>query len=158
MTFFSSVQTVCCGVLASVPMSYSSISSALPFEYPPPNPRSNPKPPPAQTAHAWGERSRKEPVAAAAGPLSERCTQFRERILFLGPPICQEESEQEWRREAGESSGLVRSRTRLRPRKHSHEAWNLFVHAWMRLHACGISRSVLSTVEGLLLAAFLSAH
>lgn len=70
-----------------------------------------PLPSPAPLPHRPhpSSRSRKEPVAPAAGPLSERCTQFGERILFLGPPICQEERKNEGNVEAEEARECLRT-------------------------------------------------
>ncbi len=89
--------------------------------------RAAPTPP---AAHAWGERSRKEPIAPAVRALSERCTQFRERILFLGPPICQEQRKNEGNVDAEEARERLRTfgavfvvYTLIRTSKHSHETW-----------------------------------
>lgn len=70
-----------------------------------------PLPSPAPLPHRPhpSSRSRKEPVAPAAGPLSECCTQFGERILFLGPPICQEERKNEGNVEAEEARECLRT-------------------------------------------------
>lgn len=130
-------------MLASAAMSCSSVSSSRPFECPDApfqvQPRCRAAPHPSR-----GERSRKEPVAPAAGALSERCTQFGEHILFLGPPICQEEKKNEGNAEAEAARVCLRTfaghfccvYTLIRTSKQSHETWTCVISVSAFLLAC----------------------